>query len=298
MARAKPNEAIPGIAEKWTWKWGNEVGSEAGERLTRTPDQIEQKAAGERELEAAGAQGNGPLRGRIALVTGASSGIGRAIGLALAREGAHLCAVGRNYAALAETVSAARQYSDATIFQIDLTVESALQPLLQYLENAGRLDILVHCAGVIHPNQMEHARIEDLDLQYATNVRAPYVLTQSVLDLLAVAGGQVVFINSSAGLTAKRPDVGQYAATKHALKALADSLREEVNPRGIRVVTLYLGRTATPMQEALFQQEGREYSPSALLQPEDVASVIVHTLTLPPTAEVTDISIRPMRKTQ
>jgi len=242
-------------------------------------------------------QGNGPLGGRIAVVTGASSGIGRAIGLALARAGAHLCAVGRNYAALTETASAAQRFSEATIFKIDLTVEEDLQPLLQYLKDAGRLDILIHCAGVIHPNQMEHARIEDLDLQYATNVRAPYILTQGVLDLLAVAGGQIIFVNSSAGLTAKRPEVGQYAATKHALKALADSLREEVNPRGIRVLTLYLGRTATPMQEALFQREGREYSPATLLQPEDVASVVVHTLQLPPTAEVTDISIRPLRKT-
>ena len=271
--------------------------SEAGGNLSARPDrQVEKTAAEKRDLEHAGDQGNGPLHGRIALVTGASSGIGRAIGLALARAGAHLCAVGRNYAALAETVSAARQYSDATIFQIDLTKERDLQPLLQFLKSAGRLDILIHCAGVIHPNQMEHARVEDLDLQYATNVRAPYVLTKSLLDLLGVAGGQVVFINSSAGLTAKRPEIGQYAATKHALRALADSLREEVNPKGIRVLTLYLGRTATPMQEALFQQEGRDYSPGSLLQPEDVASVIVHVLALPPTAEVTDISIRPMLK--
>ncbi len=255
------------------------------------------KTAEESELDCAGAPRNGPLHGRIALVTGASSGIGRAISIALARAGAHLCAVGRNYPALEETVSAARHYSEATIFQIDLTVESELRPLIQHLKDAGRLDILIHCAGVIHPNRMEHARIEDLDLQYATNVRAPYVLTQRVLDLLGVAGGQVVFINSSAGLTAKRPEIGQYAATKHALKALADSLREEVNPKGIRVLTLYLGRTATPMQQTLFQQEGREYSPGALLQPEDVASVVVHTLMLPPTAEVTDISIRPMHKT-
>jgi NAD(P)-dependent dehydrogenase (short-subunit alcohol dehydrogenase family) len=148
----------------------------------------------------------------------------------------------------------------------------------------------------MRPNEMERARVEDLDLQYATNVRAPYLLTQRLLEFLKVSRGQIVFINSSAGLTAKRPEVGQYAATKHALKAVADSLREEVNRKGIRVLTLYLGRTATPMQEALFRQEGREYCPAALLQPEDVASVVVHTLLLPPTAEVTDISIRPMQK--
>ena len=143
---------------------------------------------------------------------------------------------------------------------------------------------------------MERARIEDFDSQYATNVRAPYLLTQRLLPALMKARGQIVFINSSVGIAVRRAEVGQYAATKHALRAIADSLREEVNPKGIRVLTMYLGRTATPMQQALFQQERREYHPESLLQPEDVASVVVHTLMLPRTAEVTDISIRPMTK--
>jgi NAD(P)-dependent dehydrogenase (short-subunit alcohol dehydrogenase family) len=233
----------------------------------------------------------------VAVVTGASSGVGRAIALALARHGAELCAIGRNSAALAEAVAAARRSSPATTFPMDLTVEENFQTLLQHLEEkAGKLDILVHSAGVIHQDRMECACIEDLDLQYATNVRAPYLLSQRLLPFLTRARGQVVFINSSVGLSVKRPEVGQYAATKHALKAIADSLREEVNPRGIRVLTLYLGRTATPMQEALFQQDAREYHPETLLQPEDVASVVVHALMLPRTAEVTEISIRPMTK--
>ena len=233
----------------------------------------------------------------MAVVTGASSGVGRAIALALARQGAEVCAIGRNSNALAETVAAARRFSPATAFPIDLTVEKNFEPLLRYLgEKAGKLDILVHSAGVIHQDPMEQARIEDLDLQYATNVRAPYLLTKRLLPFLARARGQIVFINSSVGLAVRRPEVGQYAATKHALKAIADSLREEVNPKGIRVLTLYLGRTATPMQQALFQQEGSDYHPETLLQPEDVASIVVHALTLPRTAEVTEISIRPMTK--
>jgi NADP-dependent 3-hydroxy acid dehydrogenase YdfG len=239
----------------------------------------------------------GNLTGKVAVVTGASSGIGRAIALALSREGVELCLVGRNAFTLAETVTAAQQFSKVASFQIDLTDQENLLSLLRHLETeVGRLNILIHCAGVIHPDLMEHACIEDLDLQYATNVRAPYLVSQRLLPLLASARGQIVFINSSVGLAVKRPELGQYAATKHALKAIADSLREEVNPKGIRVLTLYLGRTATPMQQAVFQQEGREYHPETLLQPEDVASVVVHALMLPPTAEVTDISIRPMTK--
>ncbi len=236
------------------------------------------------------------LAGRLAVVTGASSGIGRAIAIALSREGAYVCAVGRNPITLAETVTAAPQPSQVTCFEIDVTVAKQLQPLLRHLKQAGKLDILVHGAGVIHQDTLERARIEDLDLQYSTNVRAPYLLTQRLLPLLTAGRGQIVFINSTVGLKATRPEVGQYAATKHALRAIADSLREEVNPKGVRVLTVYLGRTATPMQEALCKQEGRPYHPELLLQPEDVAAVVLQALKLPSTAEVTDISMRPMTK--
>lgn len=241
-------------------------------------------------------QNGGRLVGHVAVVTGASGGIGRAIALALSQQGVELYLVGRNPVTLSETATAARQFSNVTSLQIDLNDPECLGSLVRRLDAAGRLDVLIHGAGVIHQELMEHARMEDFDLQYTTNVRTPYLLTQRLLPLLTSSCGQIVFINSSVGLAVKRPEAGQYAATKHALKAVADSLREEVNPKGIRVLTLYLGRTATLMQEALFKQEGREYHPEALLQPEDVASVVVHTLMLPPTAEVTDISIRPMIK--
>lgn len=260
------------------------------------PTRAEDESEGVK-LSCDGFQETGRLAGRIAVVTGASSGIGRAIALALAHKGVRLCVVGRDRGRLAETAGAARPFSQVTDFQIDLAVEEAVQPLLSHLETeGGGLDILVHSAGVIHLDAMEHACIEDLDHQYATNVRAPYLLTQRLLPLLTAARGQVVFINSSAALTAKRPEVGQYGATKHALKAIADSLREEVNPKGIRVLAAYLGRTATPMQEALYREHGTAYHPEVLLQPEDVASVVVQALMLPPTAEVTDISIRPMQR--
>jgi short-subunit dehydrogenase len=234
------------------------------------------------------------LFGRLAVVTGASSGVGRAISLALARQGVRLCLIGRDAARLSQTTNEARLTSQATSFQLDLNQERSLRPLLSRLKAEGGVDILVHSAGVIHEGAMENAPMEDFDAQIGINVRAPYILTKRLLPLLSNAAGQVVFINSSAGLSAKRPDIGQYGATKHALKAIADSLREEVNERGIRVLTVYLGRTATPMQKALFKKRRVPYNPETLLQPADVASVVVHALALPRTAEVTDIHIRPM----
>ena len=214
----------------------------------------------------------GSTADRIALVTGASSGIGQAISLALARAGVRLCVVGRSADRLAQTVASVQSLVPVESFQLDLVDDVSLQPVIEYLEtNLGKLDILIHSAGMIHQAWFEQARIEHLDQQYATNVRAPYLLTQRLLPLLVRARGQIVFINSSAGLSANRPEIGQYAATKHALKAIADSVRAEVNPRGVRVLSVYLGRTATAMQESLFKEEGRTYYPEKLLQPEDVA---------------------------
>ncbi|MGC1265320.1 MAG: SDR family NAD(P)-dependent oxidoreductase, partial [Candidatus Acidiferrum sp.] len=137
--------------------------------------------------------------------------------------------------------------------------------------------------------------IADLELLYKTNVEGPYALTQAVLPMMKARRGQIVFINSSVGLTA-RAGVGAYAASKHALKAIADALRAEVNESGVRVISVYPGRTATPQQEKIHELEGRAYNAERLLQPEYVAQAVLNALEMPRTAEVTDIQIRPMRK--
>lgn len=79
------------------------------------------------------------------------------------------------------------------------------------------------------------------------------------------------------------------------MKAIADSLREEVNADGIRILT-FLGRTATPRTEELFRVEGKAYRPELLMQPRDVAAMVFHALTVPRTAEVTEINMRPLYK--
>jgi NADP-dependent 3-hydroxy acid dehydrogenase YdfG len=186
--------------------------------------------------------------------------------------------------------------SEATCYSSDLATISGQFELVQRLvRDLPRVDILIQSAGVYFAGPIEHATLMDFDRQYQTNVRAPYVLTQALLPMLKVQRGQVVFINSSSGTSAK-PMSAQYDSTKHALKAIADSLRGEVNAHGVRVLSVFLGRTASEMQEKIYQMEGRPYHPELLLQPEDVASVIVNALCLPRTAEVTDLHIRPMIK--
>ena len=234
---------------------------------------------------------------RIAVITGAGSGIGRAIALELASHGATLCLLGRNAQALDAVAAVARtRVENVQAYEVDLTVEEDIVQLADRLQNGyGRVDMLVHSAGVIRIGPLETADSSGFDRQYFTNVRAPFLLTQKLLPLLRRCKGQVVFINSSAGISAGA-NVGLYAATKHALKAIADSLRQEVNADGIRVVSVYPGRTATPMQKSVCEREGKIYKPERLSQPEDIAQTVIHALSLPRTSEITDVRIRPMVK--
>jgi len=236
--------------------------------------------------------------GQKAVITGASSGIGQAIAAGLARQGAALWVVGRSRARLEQALcSAAPSALSISAIEADLGTPGgasrAACELLAQLD--GSLDVLVHCAGAISLGSIENAPVEELDAQYHVNLRAPFVLTQALLPLLRNSRGQVVFVNSTAGLKANA-NASQYSATKHGLRALADSLRDEENRNGVRVLSVFSGRASTPMQRAITGWEGKEFHPEYLLQPDDVASAMLHSLTLPRTAELTDLSLRPFRK--
>ena len=237
------------------------------------------------------------LSGQIAVITGASSGIGRAIALCLAEQGVSLCLIGRNPTTL-ESVASTAGKSSPRIFSYptDLTKDDDLKQLVEKIKkDVSHINLLVHCAGVLTVGHVEDSAITDFDLQYRANVRAPYVLTKDLLPMIKRGAGQIVMLNSSVWQQA-RGGLSQYAATKYALKAFTDSLRDEVNGDGVRVLSMFLGRTATPMQAALHEQQGTPYHPETLIQPEDVALTLLSILMLPPTSEITDIHIRPMRK--
>ena len=235
---------------------------------------------------------------QTAVVTGASSGVGKAITLALAAQGASLCLVGRRPDALEAVAERARAKTPKVLCcQANLEVDEDIRRLKVVLHSeVSSVDLLVHSAGVISIGAFESAPVEEFDRQYRVNVRAPYLLTQALLPMLRAARGQVVFINSLVGLNAKG-NSAQYSATKHALKALADGLRQEVNRDALRVLSVFLGRTATPLQATVHRMEGRTYKPELLTQPEDVASAVLNALSLPRSVEVTDITIRHARKT-
>lgn len=254
-------------------------------RPTGLPNQLLQATS---DLE------NPPLSGKVAVVTGASSGVGRSIAIALAEAGADVALPGRRIGLLgAVAKQCAKSGSRASCFKVDLLNDQELRELKkQVIKTFGGVDILVHSAGVIARANVANASTKDFESQYRSNVWAPFALTQLLLPTLTERKGHIVFMNSTAGLVGAA-GVSQYAATKHALRGLADSLREEINPQGVRVLSVFLGRTATPMQAKVHKWEEKEYTPERLIQPQQVASVVIGALILGPEAEVTDIRIRP-----
>ena len=230
------------------------------------------------------------LQGQQALVTGAGSGIGRAIALALAAEGMRLTLVGRDAATL-KAVAAAAGGAGAVV-PADLATEAGIAAAADAL--GPDLHVLVHSAGMHLRGSVDAMTLADWQRLDAVNLHAPIRLTAACLGRLRAARGQVVVVNSTV-IFAPAAYSAAYAAAKHALKAATDALRHEVNATGIRVLSLYPGRTDTPMQAAILAAEGRSAPPGALMRPEDIACMAIAALKLPPTAEVTDIVMRPMR---
>ena len=238
----------------------------------------------------------GTFGGQVGVITGAGSGIGRAIALRWAELGGTPWLIGRDQRKLEAT---ARRVADAgrtaRVRACDLSDPDDLERAARELrDELRRVHLLVHSASSWSSSSFEELPARQLDEQYAVGVRAPVELTRILLPRLIAGRGQVVFVNSSAALGAAM-GLTAYGSMKRALSGVADHLRAELNPRGVRVLGVYPGRTATPMQRRVHEHEGRSYVPGRLLQPEDVASIVLHALSLPRTAEVTEIHVRSMR---
>ena len=232
------------------------------------------------------------LNHAVALVAGASGDIGRAISLHLLGTGAEVFMLGRSMRKQRQPPPPERFQERCHFVAADLTDDDAVARVGAEISSKGRLDVLILSSGTYERSHEPPVFAS----QIAANLIGPYALLQQLLPLLLEARGQVVFVNSSQALRATA-GLGQYAATKHAMKAVADSLRDEVNAQGVRVMSLFLGRTASERQRAIFAAEGRPYPPERLIQPADVARLVLFLLRLPRTSEVTDIVMRPMLKT-
>ncbi|WP_151771120.1 SDR family oxidoreductase [Streptomyces abyssomicinicus] len=225
------------------------------------------------------------------VITGAGSGIGAAVARRLLDRGDELVLHARDAGRAKEL---AARFPGARTLVGDLNDPDRLSWAFSHQTLPERIDSLLHIAGVVDLGPVGDLTPKAWRHQLNVNLIAPAELTRHFLPQLRVAKGHVVFVNSGAGLSAS-PNWAAYAASKHGLKALADSLRQEEHGNGVRVTSVYPGRTATPMQAKVHQQEGREYDEARWIDPESVATALLTALDLPRDAEVNDLTIRPGR---
>ncbi|MGL5824247.1 MAG: SDR family oxidoreductase [Nocardioides sp.] len=223
------------------------------------------------------------------LVTGAGSGIGAAIAESLHRRGDQLVLVVRSADRGAELTV---RWPGSVTVVADLEDPPTTEAALRTAALPGELDSVVHCAGIGRFGAVQAVDAATWHNVLSVNLIGPAVLTRACLPALRRRRGTAVFINSGAGLNAG-PGWSTYAASKFGLRALADSLRAEEQTTGVRVTTVYPGRTATPMQAALHEYEDVPYDPSRWIQPETIAQVVLDVIDLTPDATLSEITLRP-----
>ncbi|MBD0689903.1 SDR family oxidoreductase [Streptomyces sp. CBMA123] len=225
------------------------------------------------------------------LITGAGSGIGAVLAEKLAERGDELWLLARDARRAGELRD---RFPGARTLVGDLGDPGKLSWAFGHQALPIELDSLLHVAGMVELGTVGDLPVKAWQDTLNVNLVAPAELTRLLLPSLRLAKGHVVFVNSGAGLTA-HAEWSAYAASKHGLKALADALRQEEHPSGVRVTSVYPGRTATAMQAKVHQQEGKEYDAGRWIEPESVARAVLAALDASRDAEITDISVRPGR---
>jgi NAD(P)-dependent dehydrogenase (short-subunit alcohol dehydrogenase family) len=194
------------------------------------------------------------LEGKVAIVTGASSGIGFSIAEAMSEAGAKVVLVGRDEERLRRCAERCREH---LVVAVDLIVDDAPARIVtETLSAFGAVDSIVHSAGIFWPKPLAEAPLEDFDMQWRVNVRAPYALTQAALPHLQ-RDSSVTFVSSIAGQVAF-PNSAAYCATKGAIEQLTKALAVELSPVGVRVNAIAPGNIRTPMNEELLKSKEYE----------------------------------------
>lgn len=197
------------------------------------------------------------LRGRIAIVTGGGSGIGRGIALALARRGADLALAGRRHERLEAVAAEATTCGvGAVALPVDLAMPAERDQLPGRVRAAlGPPTFLIHAAGVLHGGPLLGLDAPELDRAVALNLAAPLALTRAALPNVAAQRGAIVLVASLAAVV-PHPYAAVYSATKAGLATFGEALRHEVAPLGVRVLVAYPPGTATAMTRGMARAAG------------------------------------------
>ena len=230
--------------------------------------------------------------GKVALVTGGGSGIGRGVALALARQSVNVVVCGQREAPLDATLHAIQQAGARGLtVQADVSLEAEVDRLVEKtLEAFGTLDILVNNAGIGGGDRIHAHQVTDWDRVLAVNLRGPFLLCRAVLPILrARQTGHIINISSESGLE-YYPGDGAYGVSKHALNTLGEYIQRENQDFNIRVNTICPGMVVTEMTEG-----AAGLDQSKCLYPEDIADLVIWLLTRRPNLKIgTPILIQTM----
>jgi len=247
-----------------------------------------------------------PLHGKVALITGASSGIGQATATALARAGASVALAARRADRLhdlAQRMESVQrdtgQGSKVLTLPVDVTDEQAAAgAVTQTVEDLGRIDIVVNAAGLMLLGPIVDGDTEDWRRMMSTNVLGlMYVTHAAVPHLVEQGSGDVINISSVAGRTAK-PGSGVYNASKWAVNAFSESLRQEVTTHGVRVTLIEPGAVNSELNDQITDDAARKksqdsYASMRTLHAEDIAAAITYVVTQPPRVAINELLVRP-----
>ncbi len=191
------------------------------------------------------------MKNKVAIITGSSSGIGKASALKFAEEGARIALVSRRENVLAEVaVEVKERGGTARIIAADVTIEADIERIVrETVEELGGIDILVNAAGILRTGNIESTRLEDWDELFNINVRSPFFLTQNAMPYLIDRKGAVVSVSSVTGIRAF-PNILAYCSSKAALDQLTRCIALEVASKGVRINAVNPGVVVTNLHKS------------------------------------------------
>ncbi|HTY06776.1 MAG TPA: SDR family NAD(P)-dependent oxidoreductase [Gemmatimonadales bacterium] len=230
------------------------------------------------------------LSDKLAVVTGATDGIGKAVAFALGRAGARVAICARTAANVASTVAELKQAGiDAAGAACDVSDAAAVGRFAEFVrKERGEPQILVNNAGIGIFAPLAQLSLEDWDRVMGVNVRSLYLVTRSFLDGITRSAGTIVNIGSLAGRNGLDGGTA-YCASKHALLGFSKSLMLEVRKSGARVIAICPGSVSTGFSN----RTARRQNEDRILTPEDVAQTVLDVLTLPQRALISELDLRP-----
>jgi 3-oxoacyl-[acyl-carrier protein] reductase len=235
---------------------------------------------------------NSLLKGKVAIVTGAGRGIGRAIALALGEAGARVALAARSEEEIRSVAQEIRaKNGDALALKADLSRDEDMERMgAQTTREWGAVDILVNNAGWGKTAPVASSRVEDWDRTFQINLRAPMMLTRLVLPaMIERKAGAIVNIGSISS-KAGQANTSAYSASKFGILGFTQSLFEEVREFGIKVSIILPGFVDTPLIPL-----NKRLDRSKMIQPRDIADAVLYVLNTPVTACPVEMTIRPQQ---